>query len=65
VADALEDDEAGQLRQVDVEDDQIGALATDRLDRALAVVRADDVVALAAERIVEQLHEVAIVVDDE
>ena len=65
VTDALEHDEAGELGKIDVEDHEIGTLASDRVDRRLAVVRAGNVVALTAERVFEELDEVAIVVDDQ
>ncbi len=48
VADALEHHEPGQLRQVDVEHDEIGALASHALHGGLAVVCAHDVVSLAS-----------------
>ena len=65
VPDALEDDEAGELWQVDVEDDEIGFLPTDGLDRGLPVVGAGDVVPLATKRVLEKFYEVAIVVYDQ
>ena len=65
VPDALEHDEAGELRKVDVQDHEIRLLARDELHGALAVVRPRHVVAFAAERVLEQLDEVAIVVDDQ
>ena len=65
VADPLEDDEARELGKVDVEDDEIGTLAPDGLDRGLAVVGPHDVVALAAQCVVKQLHQVAVVIDDQ
>src|SRR5207244_1649086 len=65
VADALEHDEDRELRTLDVEDHQVRLLTRDRFHRALAVVRPRDVVALAAERVFEELDEVAIVVDDQ
>jgi len=65
VPDAFENDKPGQLRQVEIEDDEVGLLACHCLDRALSVVSARDVVALAAKRVFQKLHEVAVVVDDE
>src|SRR6185503_7608050 len=47
VTDPLEDDEAGELRQIDVEDHEIGVFAADGLDRGLAVVSPYDVISLA------------------
>src|SRR2546423_9703551 len=40
VANALQDDETGQLRQVDVKDYEVGLFAPDGLDRGLSVVGA-------------------------
>ena len=40
VPDALEHDEAGQLGQVEIQDDKVGLLACHGLDRGLSVVGA-------------------------
>lgn len=64
-ADLLEDDEARQLGQVQVEDDEVRLLLFEELDPALAVEGLDDVVSLAPQGVVQQLDEVAIVVDDQ
>jgi hypothetical protein len=40
VPDALEDDEARQLREIQVEDNEIGLFACNGLDRGLSVVGA-------------------------
>ncbi len=47
VSDPLEDHEAGELREVDIEDHQIGVLAGQRVEGGLAVVRPHHLVALA------------------
>jgi hypothetical protein len=65
VADALEDDEAGELGQVDIEDHEVGLFAPDGLDRSLSVVSARDVISLTTKRVLEKLHEVAVVVDNQ
>jgi hypothetical protein len=65
VPDALEDDEARQLREIQVEDHEVRLFACNGLDRGLSVVGPRDVVSLAAKRVLEKLHEVAVVVDDE
>ena len=44
---------------------EIGALAANRLDRGLSVVRAYDVVPLASKCIVQQLNQIAVVIDDQ
>jgi hypothetical protein len=64
VPDALQHHETGELGQVDVEDDEVGLFASDGLDRGLSVVGAGDVVALTTKRVLEKLHEVAVVVND-
>ena len=43
---------------------EVGLFASDGLNRGLSVVGAGDVVALATKRVLEKLHEVAIVVND-
>jgi hypothetical protein len=64
VADALKHDETSELGKVDVEDHEVGLLASDGLDRGLSVVGAGDVVSLTTKRVLEKLHEVAVVVND-
>ena len=65
MTDALEHDEARELGQVDIEDHEVGLFTSYRVDRGLAVVGPSDVVSLTAERVFEELDEVAIVIDDE
>jgi hypothetical protein len=65
VADALEDHESRELGKIDVEDDEVRVLSADGLDRGLAVVGPHDVVSLAPECVVQELHEVAVVIDDQ
>jgi len=64
VPDALQDNEASKLREVDVEDDEVGLFAADGLDRGLSVVGTGHVVSLTTKRVLEKLHEVAVVVND-
>ncbi len=64
VPDALQHHETSQLGKVDVEDDEVGLFASDGLDRGLSVVGAGHVVALTTKRVLEKLHEVAVVVND-
>jgi hypothetical protein len=64
VPDALEHHEASELGKVDVEDHEVGLFASDGLDRGLSVVGAGDVVSLTTKRVLEKLHEVAVVVND-
>jgi hypothetical protein len=64
VPDALQHHEAGELGQVDVEDDEVGLFASNGLDCGFPVVGARHVVALTTKRVLEKLHEVAVVVND-
>jgi hypothetical protein len=65
VADALQHDKAGEFGQVDIENYEVGFFAPDGLDRGLSVVSARDVISLTAERVLEKLNEIAIVVDNQ
>ena len=64
-AEPLADLEAVDLRQHDVEDDEIDLLVGEALQCLLAVARLDDAVAVALERIREELLDRVLVVDEQ
>src|SRR6266849_6537039 len=65
VANALQHHEASKFGQVDIEDHEVGLFAPDGFDRSLSVVSARHVISLTTKRVLEKLHEVAIVVDNQ
>ena len=65
LAQAAGDLHAVELRQAEVEDHQVGDERARRVERRLAVERQPDLVALQAQRALEHLRDLLVVLDDE